>query len=240
MYHINITSGFFQAVYYTICNEFNPNSCSSRWSCTLWPIPKGVRNEWTRYKLIWMQWHRAYLFKRNTIITSFTLLYLELIKHPLSANIRWFLLPAFHRWENASGVGRAVSCSVLFTGQIRFALHLRLPACSVVPLTSKSQREATRGEVRSSVELVREWILPHCGSATGKHPETAGRQLLSSSPPTASGSCCAASALPGCENGNFRLFSRVLISYISLLSEMKWKINSPSLNSHSLPLFELV
>ncbi|KAI4815517.1 hypothetical protein KUCAC02_005659, partial [Chaenocephalus aceratus] len=65
----------------------------------------------------------------------------------------------------------------------------------VVPLTSKSQRDATRGEVSPSVELVREWILPHCGSATGNSRQ-AGRQLLSSSPPTASGSRCAASALP--------------------------------------------
>lgn len=140
-----------------------------------------------------------------------------------------------------TGVVRSVSCSFLFTGQIRFALHQRLPTASLVPLTSKSQQEATRGKVRSSVELVSD--SESSLTVASPHSRQAAAQLhlsygLSSAAQDVK-SCCAASALPGWGNGNFRQFSRVLIPYISLLSGTKWK-NSPPFNTHSCSLFELV
>lgn len=91
-----------------------------------------------------MHWHLANEFKQ-ILNSSFihTSIYFELIKHQLPANSRGILPSNILYLGKYVEIGRSVSCSFLFTGQMRFAFHLRLPACSVVPLTSKSQQEAT-------------------------------------------------------------------------------------------------
>lgn len=105
-----------------------------------------------------------------------------------------------------------------FTGQMWFALRQWLPTCSVVPLTSKSQQEATGGEVRSSVELETEMEA----FFNREHSQAANR-LFSFTSHNTSDRQLAASALPGWGTVNFRHFSRVLIACSSLLSGVKWK-----------------
>lgn len=105
-----------------------------------------------------------------------------------------------------------------FTGQMWFALRQWLPTCSVVPLTSKSQQEATGGEVRSSVELETKMEA----FFNREHSQAANR-LFSFTSHNTSDRQLAASALPGWGTVNFRHFSRVLIACSSLLSGVKWK-----------------